>query len=119
MSPLKGHEMDKLLTMSNAEITRLEVMQRLKDKRLIKKVNYKIQVSANQVDPHRPACLPAGQKMAEAMDQAVEGQHLLGWLDSFWKGIHIILTVGAQMGRIVELVIGILYKKTPTPSNQS
>ncbi len=29
--------MDKLLTMSNAEITRLEVMQRLKDKRLIQK----------------------------------------------------------------------------------
>jgi hypothetical protein len=29
--------MDELLTMSNAEITRLEVMQRLKDKRLIQK----------------------------------------------------------------------------------
>ena len=29
--------MDKLLTMSNAEITRLEVMQRLKDKRLNQK----------------------------------------------------------------------------------
>jgi len=29
--------MDKLLTMSNQEITRLEVMQRLKDKRLLQK----------------------------------------------------------------------------------
>jgi predicted DNA-binding protein (UPF0251 family) len=29
--------MDELLTMSNAEITRLEVMQRLKDKRLVQK----------------------------------------------------------------------------------
>jgi len=37
MSPLKGQKMDKLLTMSNAEITRLEVMQRLKDKRLNQK----------------------------------------------------------------------------------
>src|SRR4030065_1925120 len=34
MSPLKGHEMDKLLTMSNQEITRLVAMQRIKDKRL-------------------------------------------------------------------------------------
>ena len=34
MSPLKGHNMDQLLTMSNREITRLDVMQRLKDKRL-------------------------------------------------------------------------------------
>jgi transposase len=37
MSPLKGHEMDKLLTMSNREITRLEAMQRIKDKRLTQK----------------------------------------------------------------------------------
>jgi transposase len=37
MSPLKGHEMDNLLTMSNRELTRLEVMQRLKDKRLRQK----------------------------------------------------------------------------------
>jgi transposase len=37
MSPLKGQKMDELLTMSNAEITRLEIMQRLKDKRLIQK----------------------------------------------------------------------------------
>ena len=29
--------MDELLTMSNQEITRLEVMQRLKDKRLMQK----------------------------------------------------------------------------------
>src|SRR4030066_1789334 len=34
MSPLKGHNMDQLLTMSKREITRMEVMQRLKDKRL-------------------------------------------------------------------------------------
>lgn len=37
MSPLKGHEMDELLTMSNREITRLEAMQRIKDKRLTQK----------------------------------------------------------------------------------
>lgn len=37
MSPLKGHKMDKLLTMSKRELTRLEVMQRLKDKRLTQK----------------------------------------------------------------------------------
>jgi len=37
MSPLKGHEMDKLLPMSNREITRLEAMQRIKDKRLTQK----------------------------------------------------------------------------------
>jgi len=37
MSPLKGHEMDKLLTMSNREITRLEAMQQIKDKRLTQK----------------------------------------------------------------------------------
>jgi len=37
MSPLKGHEMDKLLTMSNREITRLEAMSRIKDKRLTQK----------------------------------------------------------------------------------
>jgi len=34
---LKGHEMDELLTMSNREITRLEAMQRIKDKRLTQK----------------------------------------------------------------------------------
>jgi len=34
MSPLKGTKMDELLSMSEQEITRLEVMQRLKDKRL-------------------------------------------------------------------------------------
>src|SRR5512139_1237568 len=37
MSPLKGHEMDELLTMSNREITRLEAMQRIKNKRLTQK----------------------------------------------------------------------------------
>jgi len=37
MSPLKGYNMDELLTMSKREITRLEVMQRLKDKRLKQK----------------------------------------------------------------------------------
>jgi len=37
MSPLKGHEMDNLLTMSKRELTRLEAMQRLKDKRLTQK----------------------------------------------------------------------------------
>ena len=37
MSPLKGHEMDELLTMSKQEITRLEAMQRIKDKRLTQK----------------------------------------------------------------------------------
>jgi len=34
---MKGTEMDELLTMSNQEITRLEVIQRLKDKRLTQK----------------------------------------------------------------------------------
>jgi predicted DNA-binding protein (UPF0251 family) len=34
---MKGHEMDEILPMSNKEITRLEVMQRLKDKRLMQK----------------------------------------------------------------------------------
>jgi transposase len=34
MSPLKGTKVDELLTMSQREITRLEAMQRLKDKRL-------------------------------------------------------------------------------------
>jgi transposase len=34
---MKGHEMDELLTMSNQEITRLEAMQRIKDKRLTQK----------------------------------------------------------------------------------
>jgi len=37
MSPLKGHEMDELLRMSNREITRLEAIQRIKDKRLTQK----------------------------------------------------------------------------------
>src|SRR5512139_377832 len=37
MSPSKGHKMDELLTMSNREITRLEAMQRIKDKRLTQK----------------------------------------------------------------------------------
>jgi transposase len=37
MSPLKGQEMDELLSMSKREISRLEVMQRLKDKRLLQK----------------------------------------------------------------------------------
>jgi transposase len=37
MSPLKGQKMDELLTMSNREITRLEAMQRIKDKRLTQK----------------------------------------------------------------------------------
>jgi transposase len=37
MSPLKGQKMDKLLTMSNQEITRLEAMQRIKDRRLTQK----------------------------------------------------------------------------------
>jgi transposase len=34
---MKGHKMDELLTMSTREITRLEVMQRLKEKRLHQK----------------------------------------------------------------------------------
>jgi predicted DNA-binding protein (UPF0251 family) len=34
---MKGQKMDQRLIMSNAEIARLEVMQRLKDKRLIQK----------------------------------------------------------------------------------
>lgn len=34
MSLLKGQKMDQLLTMSKRELTRLEIMQRLKDKRL-------------------------------------------------------------------------------------
>ena len=34
---MKGHKMEKLLTMSTKELSRLEVMQRLKDKRLIQK----------------------------------------------------------------------------------
>jgi transposase len=37
MSPLKGREMDELLTMNKREITRLEAMQRIKDKRLTQK----------------------------------------------------------------------------------
>jgi transposase len=37
MSPLKGQKMDELLTMSKQEITRLEVMQRIKEKRLMQK----------------------------------------------------------------------------------
>jgi transposase len=37
MSPLKGHEMDELLTMSKRELTRLEVMQRIQEKRLTQK----------------------------------------------------------------------------------
>jgi transposase len=37
MSPLKGQEMDELLSMSDKEITRLEAMQRIKDKRLTQK----------------------------------------------------------------------------------
>jgi len=37
MSPWKGREMEKLLTMSNREITRLEIMQRIKDKHLTQK----------------------------------------------------------------------------------
>lgn len=34
---MKGHKMDKILTMSTKELSRLEVMQRLKDKRLLQK----------------------------------------------------------------------------------
>jgi transposase len=37
MSPLKGQKMDELLTMSKQEITRLEVIQRIKEKRLTQK----------------------------------------------------------------------------------
>jgi transposase len=37
MSPLKGQEMDELLSMSSKEITRLEAMQRIRDKRLTQK----------------------------------------------------------------------------------
>jgi hypothetical protein len=37
MSPLKGHKMDELLTMSNRELTRLEVIQRIQAKRLTQK----------------------------------------------------------------------------------
>ena len=37
MSPLKGQEMDEKITMSNREITRLETMQRIKDKHLTQK----------------------------------------------------------------------------------
>jgi transposase len=37
MSPLKGQKMDELLIMSNREITRLEAMQRIQDKRLTQK----------------------------------------------------------------------------------
>ena len=37
MSLLKEHKIDKLLTMSTKELSRLEVMQRLKDKRLLQK----------------------------------------------------------------------------------
>src|SRR5512136_124918 len=37
MSPLKGREMDELLTMSKRELTRLEIMQRIKEKRLTQK----------------------------------------------------------------------------------
>ena len=37
MSHNKGDEMDKLLTMSKRELSRLEVMQRIKDKRLTQK----------------------------------------------------------------------------------
>ncbi len=37
MSPLKGTEMDKLLNMSTKELSRLEVMQRLSEKRMSQK----------------------------------------------------------------------------------
>ena len=37
MSPSKGHEMDELLTMNKRELTRMEIMQRLKDKCLTQK----------------------------------------------------------------------------------
>ncbi len=37
MSPLKGQKMDNLFTMSNRELTRLEAMQRIRDKRLTQK----------------------------------------------------------------------------------
>jgi transposase len=37
MSPLKGQKMDELLTMSEQEITRLEAMQRIEEKRLTQK----------------------------------------------------------------------------------
>jgi transposase len=37
MSPSEDEKMEKLLTMSNQELTRLEVMQRIKDKRLTQK----------------------------------------------------------------------------------
>jgi DNA-directed RNA polymerase specialized sigma subunit len=37
MSHNKGVEMDELLTMSKRELSRLEVMQRIKDKRLTQK----------------------------------------------------------------------------------
>jgi hypothetical protein len=37
MSPVKGQKMDELLTMSKRELTRLEAMQRIQDKRLTQK----------------------------------------------------------------------------------
>jgi len=50
MSPLKGQKMDKLLTMSKQEFTRLEVMQRMKDKRLSQKEAAEmLQLSVRQV----------------------------------------------------------------------
>jgi transposase len=50
MSPLKGQEMDELLSMSKREISRLEVMQRLKDKRLSQKeAAHLLGVSVRQV----------------------------------------------------------------------
>jgi transposase len=50
MSPLKGHEMDNLLTMSKRELTRLEAMQRIKDKRLTQKeAAWMLNLSVRQV----------------------------------------------------------------------
>jgi transposase len=50
MSPLKGQKMDELLTMSNRELSRLEVMQRLKDKRLTQKEAARmLRISTRQV----------------------------------------------------------------------
>ena len=63
MSPLKGHEMDELLTMSTRELTRLEIMQRLKEKRLTQKEAARLMgVSVRQVKRMWKAYREAGAK---------------------------------------------------------
>ena len=73
--------MDELLTMSNEEITRLEVMQRLKDKRLLQKEAARmLGISIRQVKRLYPLCAYNGETIPphNLVLRAEEKNHVSG-----------------------------------------